>query len=114
MNPTVEADFSNISGLKDIYAQSDAGVWLVAQNFNFNASTVYDGYWHLPGVMQAELFVTNPGVGPFGDRVVGKSTAATALCPTYDPVYDAHMVAPTPPAGSVPIEFLHIQWYANN
>jgi hypothetical protein len=112
-NPTVEADFSKVGGIKDVYAHTDQGNWLIAEDFNFDATKVYDGYYSLPGVYQVDLFVTNANAGPYGSRVVGKSTAATAQCPTYSPVYDAHWVEPTPPAGSLPIEFSNIEWFRN-
>lgn len=112
-NPTVEADISKVSGVKDVYAHTDQGNWLIAEDFNFDATKVYDGYYSLPGVYQVDLFVTNANAGPYGSRVVGKSTAATAQCPTYYPVYDAHWVNPTPPAGAVEIQFSNLQWFRN-
>jgi hypothetical protein len=112
-NPTVEADFKNLSGPKDVYGQGDNGIWLIAQGFTFDKTKVYDGYWHLNGVYQVDVFVTNPGAGPWGSRIAEKSTAATSLCPTYYPAYDRHWVAPTPPVGSVPIAFDYLAWWPN-
>lgn len=111
--PTVEVDFFKLGGVRDVYVHTDQGYWLIAQNVTFDTAKVYDGYWHLGGVMQVDIFVTNAGAGPYANHVVGKSTAATSLCPTYYPVYDSHWVDPTPPAGSVPIEFSYIQQYRN-
>lgn len=112
-NPTVEAGFKNVSGVKDVYGQGDNGIWLIAQSFAFDKTKVYDGYWQLNGVYQVDVFVTNPGTGPYGSRIAQKSTAATSLCPTYYPVYNSHWVAPTPPAGSVPITFKYLAWWPN-
>jgi hypothetical protein len=112
-DPTVEAGFYKLTGPKDVYARTDQGVWLVATSFVFDPAKVYDGYWHMGGVYQVDLYVTNPGAGPYANHLVGKSTAATALCPTYYPTYDSHWVKPTPPAGSYPITFDYLAWWPN-
>lgn len=112
-DPTVEADFYKLSGVRDVYAHDDQGIWLIAQGFVFDPTRVYDGYWHLGGVEQVDIFVANPGAGPYANHVAGKSTAATAQCPTYYPVYDAHWVNPEPPAGSAPITFDYLAWWPN-
>lgn len=106
INPTVEVDFYNVSGVKDVYVHTDQGYRLIAEDFNFVGTKVYDGYWNMPGVYQVDMFVTAPNAGPYTEaRSPQKSTAATSLCPTYYPVYDAHYVNPTPPANSVRITF---------
>jgi hypothetical protein len=111
-DPTVEADFTKLAGARDVYARTDQGVWLIAAGFVFDPAKVYDGYWHMGGVYQVDLFVTSPGAGPYGSHVVGKSTAATSLCPTWNP-YDSHWVNPTPPARSWPIPFDYLAWWPN-
>lgn len=110
---TVEADFYRLSGVRDVYAQDDQGIWLIAQNVTFDPAKVYDGYHHPGGIFQVDIYVTAAGAGPRGTKITQKSTAAGAQCPTWYPVYDSHWVDPTPPAGSVPIEFSHIAWYRN-
>lgn len=113
-NATVEAGFKNLSGPKDVYAHGDNGFYLVAEGFVFDKSKVYDGLYYVGQVQQEDLFVTAPGAGPFASHQAGASTAATALCPTWLPVYNAHWVKPTPPAGSVSIELTNLgPWWAN-
>lgn len=102
-NPTVEVGFKNLSGAKDVYAKGDNGIYLVAQGFVFDATKVYDGLYSVGRVQQEDVYVTAPNAGPYANHLAGGHTAATSQCPTYYPVYDAHWVAPTPPAGSVNI-----------
>jgi hypothetical protein len=111
LNPTVEITISNLGGTKDIYFQDDAGIILIAGNYNFDANKVYDGFYSFGSVQQVDVYATNVGSGPYADRVIEKSVAATSLCPTYYPVYDAHSVAPTTPVGSVNVHYAYLQWF---
>lgn len=113
-NPTVEVDFFNVSGTYDVYAHDDYGYVLIAQNKTFDGSTIYDGYWNPKGNVQEDVFLTEPGAGPYAEQVLSKSTSATAKCPVYYPKYRANNVKPTPPAGSVTIEFSYLEWYRDN
>jgi hypothetical protein len=112
--PTVEVGFKNLSGLKDVYAKGDNGIYLVAEDFNFDVTKVYDGLYYVGRVQQEDLYVTAPNAGPYGSHLAGAHTAATALPPTWYPVYDAHWVEPTPPAGSVNIVLDNLgPWWPN-
>jgi hypothetical protein len=109
--PTVEADFYNVSGVKDVYAQTDNGIWLVAKDFNFDTTKVYDGLYHMNGFYQVDMYVTAPGAGPYTENRSPEKSVPAPACTDYN---DVPYVTPTPPAGSVPIEFSYIQWWPNN
>jgi hypothetical protein len=114
-NPTIEVTFKNLSGVKDVYAHGDYGYDLVAEDFNFDKTKVYDGLYHLGAVYQMDVFVTAPNAGPYASHLAGGSTAATSQCPTYYPDYNSHWVNPTPPAGSVPITLAGTgQWWPSD
>lgn len=113
LNPTVEITISNLSGAKDIYFQGDSSIVLIAKNYSFDAKTIYDGFYSFGSVQQVDVYVTNAGSGPYAKQVINRSTAATALCPTYYPDYDAHFVSPTTPVGSVNVDYQYLEWFRN-
>lgn len=105
-NPTVEVIFKNISGTKDIYAHGDNGYYLIAEDFVFDKTKVYDGLYSVGRVQQEDVFLTAPNAGPYGDHSTGGSTAATAG-PTW--------VAPTLPPGSINITLDNLgPWWRND
>lgn len=102
-NATVQVDFKNLSGAKDVYAKGDNGIYLVAKAFVFDATKVYDGLYYVGRVQQEDVYVTALNAGPYASHLAGGYTAATSQCPTYYPVFDSHWVNPTPPANAVSI-----------
>jgi hypothetical protein len=114
LKPTVEITISGLGGPLDIYFQNDYGIDLIASNYNFDANKVYDGFYSFSPIVKVEVYATNVGAGPYAEHVIDNGYGAVApnsYCPTYSPVYDPHIVAPTTPVGSVNVKYAFIQWW---
>jgi hypothetical protein len=112
LHPTVEIDLSNVSGAKDVYVQNDMGYYLIAQNFTFDPTKVYDGLYAIGLLNATDVFLTDVGVGPYDeDSRIAESRASGFACPYWG---DVDYVYPAPPAGSVPIEFAWIAKFRND
>lgn len=105
-HPTVEVTFRNISGTKDVYAHGDNGYYLVAEDYVFDKTQVYDGLYKTGWPQQMDVFLTAPNAGPYGDHATGGSTPAVALTTWVDP---------TPPDGSIYITLDNLgPWWRND